>query len=368
MAAEVGADALLQLGASEQPCWLNDSPFAMDPFRFNRIEPGRLDRQLAGEDAHTAPLLFHLPVVCSDPALDRLADVPGGVVPHKHQGRLPPCRKPGAAIGQERDRDRTYGPAIHEAQPELIGLRQEQPVTGQRLGIGIILRDRLFHQPHWLVRPGVERWLLHPRPPGLVPEAQDPVGMPGSQPDQPVASPFFRVYAGSGLVIQRFARFQPVPNRLIACRMVSSLTRYGVNPWRTLSPANRSSVQTLVGYPKSRGLRWASAWSCSRPAASKVVWMMWLRWLRSCRAAVPRSLKARVVLRTVWEAHPNCRAMAGGVSPRALASKIWLRRWVKASDERKPAFRASRSASVSRRTYRGGFMSHSYTPSTMEMH
>jgi hypothetical protein len=31
------------------------------------------------------------------------------------------------------------------------------------------------------------------------------------QADQPVARPFFRRYAGSGLVIQVLARFQPTP-------------------------------------------------------------------------------------------------------------------------------------------------------------
>src|SRR3712207_7718893 len=45
------------------------------------------------------------------------------------------------------------------------------------------------------------------------------------QADQAVTRPFFRAYAGSGLVIQRFARFQPIPSRRMAWRIVSPLTR-----------------------------------------------------------------------------------------------------------------------------------------------
>jgi hypothetical protein len=45
-----------------------------------------------------------------------------------------------------------------------------------------------------------------------------------------------------------------------------------------------------------------------------------------------------------------------GVLAPALARSIWQRRRVKASGERKPAFRVSRSASVKGRTYIGRFM------------
>jgi hypothetical protein len=89
---------------------------------------------------------------------------------------------------------------------------------------------------------------------------------------------FFRAspvsaYSGSGLVIQRLARFQDLPNRRTARRMVSSLTRRPVSSWRALSSARSSRGHRLVGWPKSRGLRWARAWSCSSPASSKLRWL-----------------------------------------------------------------------------------------------
>ncbi len=86
-------------------------------------------------------------------------------------------------------------------------------------------------------------------------EAEDPIRMACCQPHQSIAPPSFRPYAGSRLVIQDLAHFQEPPNRRIACRMVSSLTRCVVIPRRALSSAGSSSVQRPVGYPKSRGLR-----------------------------------------------------------------------------------------------------------------
>jgi hypothetical protein len=51
---------------------------------------------------------------------------------------------------------------------------------------------------------------------------------------------------------------------------------------------------------------------------------------------------------------PNLRAddggRAGAFSPLELANRIWQRRRTKASDERRPASRASRSASLKGRT------------------
>src|SRR6516164_9162923 len=120
MTAEVGTDARFQLGSGEQARWLDDGPFAMDPLRFNRVEPGGLDRQLAGEDADAASLLLDLVVVRPDPALDRPADVPGGVVPDEKQGTRPAWLQTVTTVGQELGRDRTHGMAIDKAQPEFV--------------------------------------------------------------------------------------------------------------------------------------------------------------------------------------------------------------------------------------------------------
>src|SRR5262249_11915083 len=77
---------------------------------------------------------------------------------------------------------------------------------------------------------------------------------------------------------------------------------------------------------------------------------------RGGSGAGPRALKAAIALRTVWSWQPSCAPITRGISPRADASRIWHRRRTKASDERKPAVTASRSASVSERTNTGGLI------------
>src|SRR5262245_48622889 len=70
-------------------------------------------------------------------------------------------------------------------------------------------------------------------------------------------SPFFRAYAGSGLVIQRLARFQRTWDRARVARTVSPLTRPVVSTSAYAVWAARSQVHRLVGWPKSRGPRWS---------------------------------------------------------------------------------------------------------------
>ena len=115
------------------------------------------------------------------------------------------------------------------------GPADQQPIAGQGFGIGIVLRDRLLDQSEGLIvlGPRMQAGRGQATPPDLILEPQAPVWMGHRQADQAVARTFFRAYAGSGLVIQRFARFQPIPRRPIACRIVSSLTRSEVRPARS---------------------------------------------------------------------------------------------------------------------------------------
>ena len=64
-----------------------------------------------------------------------------------------------------------------------------------------------------------------------------------------------------------------------------------------------------------------------------------------------------MAFRTVREPHPGLAAIfLGGDSPRELARSVWLRRGTKASLERSPASKASRSSSENQRTKIGGLM------------
>jgi hypothetical protein len=67
------------------------------------------------------------------------------------------------------------------------------------------------------------------------------------------------------------------------------------------------------------------------------------------RQASPSAAKARRASRTVCTAQPRAAAIWAERCPSALAKRIWQRRRVKASAERKPRRRAARSGSVSGR-------------------
>jgi hypothetical protein len=58
----VGADTLDQCLCRQEACWCQNRPLAMDPPRFNGVEPGTLAGQWA-ENQATAPLAFDTLVV-----------------------------------------------------------------------------------------------------------------------------------------------------------------------------------------------------------------------------------------------------------------------------------------------------------------
>src|ERR687889_294290 len=74
------------------------------------------------------------------------------------------------------------------------------------------------------------------------------------------------------------------------------------------------------------------------------------------RARRPLRLKSWMASRTVWEAHPRFEAIFGARSPFALAKSTCERRMAKASLERSPFSRLSRSFSDNGRTKIGVFM------------
>ena len=363
VAVKGSVDAVDQLIGGEQAGGLDDAALAVSPLGLDGVQPGALDRQVAIDDADATPAPFDAAIVGADPGADRPADVPGGIVPDQQQRLLARRLQSGAAPSQVLGRRGADRAAVDEAQPGLLvpttvlarGTEQ-QAIAGQRLGVRVVRRDRLFDQPERLVRlgPTVQGRLRQAAPPDLVLEAQDPGRMARRQADQAVAAAFFRAYSGSGLVIQRLARFQPIPNRLSVSRIVSSLTRSAVKPCSKLTSAARSSVHRLVGLPNVRGLWCSTPRSRSALAGSKAARLVFDRCEPRCRAAVPRALNAWIASRTVWSSQPRWRAIDGARSCRALASTIWHRRRTKASEERRPASTCARSASVISRTKMGG--------------
>ena len=158
-------------------------------------------------------------------------------------------------------------------------------------------------------------------------------------------------------MIHRLARIHLTESRRDkVARMVSPETRSSVSPSSKATSAAISKVQRLEERPNSLGERWIIPLKDSALFSSKAARTRLGREEPGVRASRPRSLKARMVFLTVWEAHPRFSPIFGGDSPRALARRIWQRRITKASLERSPASSRSRSSFDSSRTKIGGFM------------
>ena len=143
-----GAHTVRHLPGAEQARGFDNGTLGMDPLGLDRVEPGTLDRQRAGQDAHALALLLDLPMGRPDPGAYGLTHVPGRIVPdqrpHGNAQRLPL----GAAPVQELGRERADRAADDEAQPDLLcllGAPQHEAIAGQGFGVGIAFGDRLFH-------------------------------------------------------------------------------------------------------------------------------------------------------------------------------------------------------------------------------
>ena len=198
--AKMGTDTVGHFLGGEQACGLDDVALAVHPVRLNAIEPGTLAGQVEGDDTHALALLPDRSVLCPNPGAHRFADVPGGVIPNHDQDRLAQHGQLRTAPGQVLGGDWANRTVGNEAQPDLFGqgcrrgrTRDQQPVAGQRLGVGVISRRRLFHQTQHrvLLTPGTYVRLCHPAPPHFILETQDVFWMVCGQFDQPVAGAFF---------------------------------------------------------------------------------------------------------------------------------------------------------------------------------
>jgi hypothetical protein len=271
----IGPDPLGYLLCGQHTGGFRDGAFPVDPLRRDGVQPRALTRQPARDDTHALPGVFDVVVMRTEPWAHQLAFVPRSVVPHQQQGALPPCGQTVAAPRQTLQRPRAYWLTRRKPQPKLLRRRrsgpQQQPIARQGLGLGIGVGPLFFDQtPRGRSRsPALHVRLRQAPPPHGIGEAQQPLRVAGSQADQPVARLFFRVYAGSGLVIQCLARFQRVLSRARAVRTVAPLTRRGRIPVASATAAARSSVQTLVGLLKPRGLWCSNACNCSHRVGVK---------------------------------------------------------------------------------------------------
>src|SRR3990172_7103824 len=187
----------------------------MDPHRLYRVEPGTFLGQQTLQDAHTMPTPLHLTVMISDPMSHSSANMPGSMIPDQNQHRFPNSLQFLAAPGEEMLGQDAIGIAFDKTQPDGFIPSQlradrayQQAEASQSFGTRIIFRQDLLHQPQRVISfsPAIHMGLFQTAPPGFIFETQRPIRMALHHFDQPVSTLFLRLYSGSGLVIQCFAR------------------------------------------------------------------------------------------------------------------------------------------------------------------
>src|SRR5215213_5611199 len=240
------ANPIGKLVSPEQPLGLDYLAFAVDPLGLYGVEPRTLGGQQDRHYPYPTAAGFDTAVVSGDPLSHPMALVPTSVVPDEKQSFLAPPVELLATPPEEPCGHVANRPAVHEPQPGLFELRQVQPVAGEGLRLGIVLRGFFLEEAHRGLRdigPRTQRRPLEAGEPALVLEAQSPLGVAPGEPDQPISSPFLRAYCGSGLSIQRLARSQRTPSLASVARMVSPLTGLCVMPSSKLT-SRRPSVRS----------------------------------------------------------------------------------------------------------------------------
>lgn len=138
--------------------------------------------------------------------------------------------------------------------------------------------------------------------------------------------------------------------------MASADRARAVHPFWWHTSATKARVHRRVGLPSVRGLWWSRALRSSSRVRGHAGWVVFGAVGLGARHPAASAWNARMAPRTVWVAHPSEVAIWDGFCPAALASRIWDRRRVNATGERRPRRRASRSAAVNFRTNSGGFI------------
>ncbi len=117
----VGVDARLQFISGQDSLRFQDRALAVDPFRFDRVEPGAFRRQVARQDAHTSACLFDDPMMVPNPPTNGLARVPRRGIPDLDPGPDACGRELGATPREKLRRQRTNGLSCGETNPDLLG-------------------------------------------------------------------------------------------------------------------------------------------------------------------------------------------------------------------------------------------------------
>jgi hypothetical protein len=188
--------------------------FPLDPRGRDRSQPWTFAGEPTRHHPDPTTWLFTVTIMRSEPQTNGLTRVPGGMVPDEQQGTLAQGHRFVTAPRQQLGCERTAGLPRGKAEPELLGgeggCTQHKPITGHGFGIGVLWGQRLLDKPQHSrgSSPPVPGGPRQAAPPDFIGNAEGPVRVACREADESSTRGFCRVYAGSGLVIQCWARFQ----------------------------------------------------------------------------------------------------------------------------------------------------------------
>src|SRR5450631_342508 len=196
----VSRHPLGQLSGGEQAVRLNNIALTVDPFGFNRVEPGTLCGQKQGQNTHTLLFLLDLNIMLTNPGAYYLALMPRGIVPNQQPCGLPLFLQLRTTPLQKLGRHVTDWSSSDKAQRHLLTdwirsrpFLPENAIAGQRFGIRIALLPRLFHQMDGmiLVLPSMHTRQGKATPPNLIFKSDSPGRLLAGPSDQAVTGLFF---------------------------------------------------------------------------------------------------------------------------------------------------------------------------------
>jgi len=127
----------------------------MEPARLNRVEPGALDRQEAGQNANASTSGLCPLIVSTNPGAHLRGEVPRGVIPDQEPEALAEAFELGGTVLKKRGGNSAHRAPRDEAEPDLLWqggqvgrTGKQETITGQCLGIRVIFGEGLFDQAY----------------------------------------------------------------------------------------------------------------------------------------------------------------------------------------------------------------------------
>jgi hypothetical protein len=188
------ANSVGKLVCSEKSFGFDHLALAVNPLRFDGVQPRALLRKQPTDDPYPLTALFDSAVVGTEPTPQLFGELPRSVVPDENENLLANALELSHAPLEKARPYRRNRPSVHESDPRFIDLWQIKSVAGYGLRLGIVLCDRPLDEARGLalLGEGVERGQGHPAPPALLQETNRPgLGVGSSHFHQSVASSYF---------------------------------------------------------------------------------------------------------------------------------------------------------------------------------